>query len=208
MKRGIVQALACAAVLLLAMSLSGCLLNFTIVGKEDYTVTSEGLQGGPAKVLVTVRGAVPKWPEVVVYEITGEVHNDGLNEAQLDALADALSGAMYDYLGFDSFSGSTLEGNPFWISKEEAMPSISEWLIIGAKAEELGPYEWDLHRVIGHDFYEALMAELERLCDEELTDPYYGTTVDIKLKGTMKTSYGSVIATLDCDFTVVGPDVV
>ncbi|HQJ24679.1 MAG TPA: hypothetical protein PLW63_04950, partial [Bacillota bacterium] len=85
---------------------------------------------------------------------------------------------------------------------------ISEWLIIGAKAEELGPYEWDLHRGIGHDFYEALMAELERLCDEELTDPYYGTTVDIKLKGTMKTSYGSVIATLDCDFTVVGPDVV
>lgn len=208
MKRGIVRVLACAAVLLLAMSLSGCLLNFTIIGKEDYTVTSEGLQGGPAKVLVTVRGAVPKWPEVVVYEITGEVHNDGLNEAQLDALADALSGAMYDYLGFDSFSGSTLEGNPFWISKEEAMPSISEWLVIGAKAEELGPYEWDLHRVIGHDLYEALMAELERLCDEELTDPYYGTTVDIKLKGTMKTSYGSVIATLDCDFTVVGPDVV
>ncbi len=69
MKKRLVRAVLAATAVFLALSLAGCIIRFTIVGKEDYNVYVAGLEGGPAKVLVSMSGFIPKWPDVLILRI-------------------------------------------------------------------------------------------------------------------------------------------
>jgi hypothetical protein len=200
MKKRLVRAVLAAIAVLLALSLAGCIMKFTIVGKDDYDVYVAGLEGGPAKVLVSISGFIPKWPDVLILTIRGDITNTGMTSGEIDLLADSLAGTMYGHLDFDSHSGTTFQGDPFWIEKEIPIPSFWTLLPIGAGGKAaIGPVELDLSSVIGETFYNALIAEMELLCDDELP---YDTIVDLTLEGSLETFTGRVIGTLDCDFTL------
>ncbi len=200
MKKRLVRAVLAATAVLLALSLAGCIIRFTIVGKEDYHVYVAGLEGGPAKVLVSMTGFIPKWPDVLILRISGDVTNSTKTAEEIDTLADSLSGTMYDHLDFDSYSGSTSAGNPFWIEKEIEIPEFWDLLPhVSSGTTALAPVELDLSSVIGEAFYDALVAEMELICDDELP---LNTIVDLKLEGGLETFTGRVIGTLDCDFTL------
>lgn len=200
MRRVALKVVSMASLLMLALSLTGCIMVFTILGKETYTVDSTGIIGGPAKVEITVKGLVPRWPDRVRYEIKGSVSDATMTGTELDALADRVSLDMYDRLEFDSCSGSSSAGNPFWLVKEMDMPPVMEWFgPAGSKTTALGPYEWYLSEVITDGFYDAIISEFQRQCTEELG---YTTSVAAKLEGLMTTGLGRTVATLDCDFII------
>ncbi len=200
MRRVVLRIGSIVSLLLITMSLTGCMMVFTILGKETYTINSAGILDGPAKVEITITGLVPRWPDKVKYEISGSVSDIMLSAMEIDDLADKISLDMYDRLEFDSCSGSSSAGNPFWLVKEMDMPPIMEWFgPAGSTTAALGPYEWALSEVITGEFYDAIITEFTRQCTEELSDT---TSVGVKLEGLMTTNMGRTVATLDCDFMI------
>ncbi len=192
------------AVLLLAASLSGCFFVFTITGSDTYSVYPSGLAGGPVMVEVTWKGFIPRWPDVIVLTISGIVHNGSFTSEQIDDAADAISGTVYDHLDFDTYSGSANEGNPFWVIKEIAVPNFWSLLPLDAGRAQLDPIELELSDVLGEEFYQDLIDEFVLLCDVEFD---VSTWVELNLGGSIETSTGKVIGTLDCDFELYGTDV-
>lgn len=204
MSRKVFRIIAGIAVLLLAASLAGCFFVFTIVGSDTYHVNGTGLLDGPAMVEVSWTGFIPRWPDVLVITISGIVHNSSFTSDTLDDVADALSGTIYDHLEFDEFSGATEEGNPFWVTKEIAIPSFWSLLPLDAGRAQLDPIELELSDVVGEEFYEAMMDEFVLLCNDEFDAL---TWVELNLGGSIETSAGKVIGTLDCDFVLYGEEV-
>ena len=201
MSRKLLRIIACMAALLLAASLAGCFFVFTITGTDTYSVVPSGLVSGPVMVEVTWKGFIPRWPDVMILTISGIVHNSGYTLEQLDAQADALSGTIYDHLDFDTYSGATNEGNPFWVIKEIAVPSFWSLLPLDAGRSHLDPIVLELSDVVGEEFYQDLIDEFVLICDDEIDT---ATWVELNLGGSIETSTGKVIGTLDCDFELYG----
>ncbi len=203
MSRKVFRIIAGVAVLLLAASMAGCFFEFLITGADTYSVDPSGLVGGPVMVEVTWKGFIPRWPDVMILTISGIVHNSGFTTGQLDDAADAISGTIYDHLDFDDFSGFTYEGNPFWVRKEIVVPSFWSLLPLDAGRSQLDPIELELSDVLGEEFYQDLIDEFVLLCDDEFDT---ATWVELNLGGSIETSTGKVIGTLDCDFELYGSE--
>ncbi len=201
MSRRLFRIASAIAVLLIAASLAGCFFVFTIKGADTYYVNPSGLIGGPVMVEVTWKGFIPRWPDVMILTISGIVHNSGYTLDQLDAQADALSGTIYDHLDFDTYSGATDEGNPFWVMKEIVVPNFWSLLPLDAGRAQLDPIVLELSDIVGDEFYQDLIDEFVLICDDEIDT---ATWVELNLGGSIETSTGKVIGTLDCDFELYG----
>ncbi len=207
MKQKFVRALLVVLVLAMALSLSGCIMTFSVTGDEDlYTYDGTGLIG-PAlvdeiKVIVTVKGIIPTWPDLLTLELSGTV--DPANPA----LANIIEQQLHDALSeTDSpFYSVVMEDTALGIDssyKVTAFLDVPEWqtLIPTSASTSISTPALSLSALLGAEAYDQLEASLMEACDHIP----FGASVSLSLDGTLEnTVKNKVIGIMLLNFMLDG----
>jgi len=207
MKQKIVRTSLVVLVLAMALSLSGCIMNFSVVGDEDlYTYDSTGLIG-PAlvdeiKVIVAVKGFIPSWPDLLTLELSGAV------EPVNPALANVIEQQLHDALseGDSPFYSVVMEDAALGTDSNyrvTAFLDIPEWqsLIPTSASTSISTPALSLSALLGAEAYDQLETSLMEAC----SNIPLGTSVSLTLDGTLdNTAKNKVIGTMLLNFMLNG----
>lgn len=207
MKQKIIRTLLVVLVLAMALSLSGCIMTFSVTGDEDlYTYDGTGLIG-PAlvdeiKVIVTVKGFIPTWPDLLTLELSGTV------EPANPALANIIEQQLHDALseGDSPFYSVVMEDTALGIDssyKVTAFLDVPEWqtLIPTSASTSISTPALSLSALLGAEAYDQLETSLMDACN----NIPFGTSVSLSLDGTLEnTAKNKVIGTMLLNFMLDG----
>jgi len=207
MMRKIFRPLLILLVFAMALSLSGCMMTFNVVGDEDlYTYDSTGLIAPPlvdeVEVIITVKGLLPTWPDLLTVELYGTV--DPVNPA----LANIVEQQLYDALTeTDSpFYSVVMEDDAIGVDsgyKVTAFLDIPEWqsFIPHTASTSITTPAIPLSTLLGDEAYDLLETSLIGAC----SNIPFGTSVSLALDGTLEnTIKNKIIGTMNLNFMLNG----
>lgn len=188
MTRSSLRNLATAAALILMISLTGCILVFTVVGSDVYEVNSnDGVTNGPIAVDVTVKGFWPVWPETLNATVWGTVDPVGSPSDALDAedivIANMIEDNLYDQFSgsnqFDSVTAENVETDDvFRVSVVMPIPGLKELASQGGATSSLAFTDVSLLDLLKAERYNEMVANLQNACANIPTGNSVRTTLE------------------------------
>lgn len=213
MTRSSLRNLVTAAALVLMISLTGCILVFTVVGSDVYDVYSTGIDNDPIKVDVTVKGLWPVWPDTLTASITGTVNPvgepaDAGNPVDVN-LANTIEAELYSELwngGDNEYESVTAEGvlsdDVFSVEVVMAIPGLKDLAAQGGATASLAFNDVSLEDLLQPPSYSELVADLQQACSSIPT----GNAVRTMLSGEL-TKGTKLIGDLEITFILNGSQI-
>jgi len=205
MKKNVSRVILAILALCLMVSLSGCVLNFRIVGSDVYDVYSDGkvensdFEEDVMSVDVEVTGFIPAIPTVLEVELEGLIMSMSMDPSEIDLALDTISDYLYDFLGFDSCTFDVVT-DTFVVYGEFTLSDFLGAIGMSSPETDLGSIQ--LSKIIGTDAYNNFITRIAYVSGN-YTDP--ATSIDYALTGALKTSSGRVVGSLELWFDGLNP---
>ncbi|OQB49167.1 MAG: hypothetical protein BWY00_00018 [Firmicutes bacterium ADurb.Bin153] len=212
MKKNVSRVILAILALCLMVSLSGCVLNFRIVGSDVYDVYSDHISPDPVKVDVIAKGIWPVWPDLLIMNVQGTVNpltSDAsdpfdvalANDIEADLYNSLLSEAQFD----DVVAEGELDDDAFKVTVFMVIPSWKELLNPSGASTAITIPDVELSKLISPEKYDSVVASLEGTCGNIPE----GTLITFNINGLAQNeAKAKTIAELDLTFVIHGSAVI
>ena len=170
MKKNASRVILAILALSLMVSLSGCILNFRIVGSDIYNVYSDHISDS-IKVDIIAKGIWPVWPDRLVMNVQGTVNpitadaSNPLDVALANEIETNLYNELYDSSQFDDVvAEGDLDDDAFMVTVFMEIPGWKELLHPSGASTAITKTDFELSKLLGQDKYDSLVASLEGTC--------------------------------------------
>jgi len=170
MKKNASRVILAVLALCLMVSLSGCVLNFRIVGSDIYNVYSDHISDS-IKVDIIAKGIWPVWPDRLVMNVQGTVNpitadaSNPLDVALANEIETNLYNELYDSSQFDDVvAEGDLDDDAFMVTVFMEIPGWKELLHPSGASTAITKTDFELSKLLGQDKYDSLVASLEGTC--------------------------------------------
>ncbi len=212
MKKNASRVILAVLALSLMVSLSGCILNFRIVGSDIYDVYSDEISNGPIKVDVIAKGIWPVWPDLLTVNVQGTVNpitadaSDPLDVALANQIETDLYNSFSDSSEFDDVAyEGILDDDAFKVTVFMVIPSWKELLNPSGASTAITINDYLLSKLLGQEKYDSLVASLEGTC-ENIPE---GTEITFNVNGIAENDVkNKTVAELDITFIIHGSKVI
>lgn len=170
MKKNASRVILAVLALCLMVSLSGCVLNFRIIGSDIYDVYSDHISDS-IKVDIIAKGIWPVWPDRLVMNVQGTVNpitadaSNPLDVALANEIETYLHDELYDSSQFDAVAAEgDLDDDAFMVTVFMEIPGWKELLHPSGASTAITKTDFELSKLLGQDKYDSLVASLEGTC--------------------------------------------
>mgnify|MGYP001252432847 CR=1 FL=1 len=212
MKKNASRVILAVLALSLMVSLSGCILNFRIVGSDIYNVYSDHISSDPIKVDIIAKGIWPVWPDLLVMNVQGTVNpitadaSDPLDVALANEIETNLYNELYNSSQFDAVAAEgDLDDDAFMVTVFMEIPGWKELLHPSGASTAITKTDFELSKLLGQEKYDSLVASLEGTCGNIPAE----TVITFNVNGVAKNvAKDKTVAELDITFILHGSKVV
>ena len=214
MKKNASRVILVVLALSLMVSLSGCILNFRIVGSDIYGIYSDHIScdPDPIKVDVIAKGIWPVWPNLLTMNVQGTVNpitadaSDPLDVVLANEIETYLHDELSDSSQFDDVvAEGDLDDDEFMVTVFMVIPDWKEFLNPSGASTAITIPGIELSKLLGQDKYDSLVDSLKGTCGNIPE----GTAVTFNVNGIAENDVkNKTVAELDITFILHGSKVI